>query len=187
VTWVLTTTDKAALEAAVGAEGVVEIIFGEPYGVADDGGAEAIPRRTGCAVMGNDSAPNATVPGSVHVLVVDDSRDILDVLVQLLQLAGARVTAASSAAEALAILARERPDILLSDLTMPGHDGLWLIEQVRRLPPGEGGATPAACLTGLVEAEHRARVLRAGYQFHVPKPVQPERLLGILTLLALKP
>lgn len=77
--------------------------------------------------------------------------------------------------------------VLISDFEMPGHDGLWLIEQVRRLPPERGGATPAACLTGLTGPEDRARVLRAGFQYHVPKPIRPERLLGIVTILALKP
>jgi len=123
----------------------------------------------------------------VHVLVVDDSCDLLETLVQILQTSGARVTATDSAEKALAILEHERPDVLVSDLEMPEHDGLWLIEQIRRLPRAHGGATPAACLTGLVGPEHRARVLRAGYQYHVPKPVQPEQLFGIIALLALKP
>ena len=125
--------------------------------------------------------------GSVHVLAVDDSPDVLDLVVEILQRSGARVTAAGSAEQALVLLEQERPDVLVSDFEMPGRDGLWLIEQVRRLPSARGGATPAACLTGLTGPEDRARILRAGFQYHVPKPVRSERLLGIVALLALKP
>jgi CheY-like chemotaxis protein len=125
--------------------------------------------------------------GPIHVLVVDDAPDILDLVVEILRIGGARVTAASTAEQALALLEQERPDVLLSDLEMPGRDGLWLIEQVRRLPPARGGATPAACLTGLTGPEDRARVLRAGFQYHVPKPIRSGVLRGIVALLALKP
>jgi CheY-like chemotaxis protein len=69
---------------------------------------------------------------------------------------------------------------------MPKHDGLWLIEQVRKLPPERGGSTPAGCLTGLTGPEDVARVLRAGFQYHVPKPIRPERLRGVVAILALK-
>lgn len=126
------------------------------------------------------------VLGSRHVLVVDDSPELREMLVEILESSGARVTEATTAQQALALLEQERPDVLVSDLQMPGHDGLWLIEQVRRLPPERGGATPAACVTGRTGPETRARVLRAGFQYHVPKPVSPERLLGIVTILALK-
>ena len=121
------------------------------------------------------------------MLVVDDSSEVLEMLVEILETSGARVTACETAKQAVEILEQERPDVLLSDLQMPRHDGLWLIEQVRRLPSPAAEATPAACRTGLTEPEDRARVLRAGYQYHVPEPIRPERLLGIVALLALKP
>jgi CheY-like chemotaxis protein len=136
-------------------------------------------------VVGRPDTPSGL--GSVHVLVVDDSPEIRDYIVRVLQTLRARVTDASTAEEALALLQRHRPDVLLSDLEMPEHDGLWLIEQVRRLTPARGGVTPAACLTGLTGPEDRARVLRAGFQYHVPKPFEPDALLGIVALLALKP
>jgi CheY-like chemotaxis protein len=69
---------------------------------------------------------------------------------------------------------------------MPEKDGYWLISQVRALPAELGGSTPAACLTGRIEAEDRARVLRAGFQYHIPKPVDVRKMLGIVALLALK-
>jgi CheY-like chemotaxis protein len=77
--------------------------------------------------------------------------------------------------------------VLLSDLEMPDKDGYWLIGQVRSLAPDRGGLTPAACLTGLTGPEDRARVLGAGFQYHIGKPVVMSRLLGVVGILALKP
>src|SRR5947209_11869003 len=99
----------------------------------------------------------------VRVLVVNDMRPVRQVVTDILECAGATVTAVDSAEDALDILQRERPNVLLSDLSMPeGQDGYWLIGQVRALPPERGGTTPAAALTGYTGPEHRARVLRAG-------------------------
>ena len=83
----------------------------------------------------------------VRVLVVDDARYVLDVVTEILQRSGAIVTAVASAEEALDVLQRERPDVLLSDLSMPGKGGYWLIGQVRTLSQNLGGETPAAALT----------------------------------------
>jgi CheY-like chemotaxis protein len=96
------------------------------------------------------------------------------------------VTAAGSAEHALGLLEQLRPDVLLSDLEMPEKDGYWLITRVRALAPDRGGLTPAACLTGCNGPEDRARILRAGFQFHIAKPVDVSRLLGIVGILALK-
>jgi CheY-like chemotaxis protein len=123
----------------------------------------------------------------IRVLVVDDNDAVREMLVDMLTHLGATVTAEVSADLALATLMRERPDVLLSDIAMPVHDGLWLIAQVRRLPAHQGGETPAAALTGNVMAEHRATILRAGFQYHVPKPFSAAHLAGIVALLALKP
>ena len=82
---------------------------------------------------------------------------------------------------------RSRPDILVSDLSsMPGEDGYWLIAAVRALSIAHGGGIPAAAVTGHVTPEDRASVLRAGFQFHVAKPVDPHRLVGVVAILALK-
>lgn len=78
---------------------------------------------------------------------------------------------------------RERPDVLVSDIMMPGEDGYWLIGHVRALPVERGeGQTPAAALTGQTSAADRARVLRAGFQFHLPKPVHPVHLAGVIAI-----
>ena len=122
----------------------------------------------------------------IRVLVVDDARNVREVVSDILTQDGAKVTAVGSAEEALAALQRERPDVLLSDLAMPGKGGYWLIGQVRALPPERGGVTPAAALTAYTGPEHRASVLRAGFQFHVEKPVGLEALIGVVAMLAPK-
>jgi CheY-like chemotaxis protein len=124
---------------------------------------------------------------SVRVLVVDDSTEILETVVEMLELHGAAVTAVATAEAALDVLQTSRPDVLLSDLEMPGKDGYWLIGRVRALPPDRGGLTPAACLTGSTEPEARAHVLKAGFQYHIAKPVNMSRIVGVVALLALKP
>jgi CheY-like chemotaxis protein len=122
----------------------------------------------------------------VRVLVVDDTRSVLDVVTDMLKHNGADVTAVGTAEEALDVLQRERPDVLLSDLSMPGKGGYWLIGQVRALSPELGGSTPAAALTAYTTAEHRASVIRAGFQYHVGKPVGLSELVGVVAILALK-
>ena len=124
--------------------------------------------------------------GGVNVLVVDDNKPVRGAVAAMLELYGAAVTAVGSAVEALEALQHERPDVLVSDLAMPDKDGYWLIGQVRALPPERGGATPAAALTAFSGPEQRASILRAGFQYHLEKPVTLEKLIGVVALLALK-
>jgi len=124
--------------------------------------------------------------GGISVLVVDDCKLVLATVAAMLQHYGAAVTAVGSADAALEALVRERPDVLVSDLAMPDKGGYWLIGKVRALSPERGGATPAAALTGFTGPEHRASILRAGFQYHIEKPVTLENLAGIVALLALK-
>jgi CheY-like chemotaxis protein len=104
----------------------------------------------------------------------------------MLEDSGATVTAVATADEALETLERERPEVLVSALAMPDKGGYWLIGKVRGLPLERGGATPAAALTGFTGPEHRASILRAGFQYHIEKPVTQSNLSGIVALLALK-
>ncbi len=120
----------------------------------------------------------------VHVLVVDDDSAVREVVTALLVLSGARVTAVGSAEEALVAVQEESPDVLLSDLTMPGKGGYWLIEQVRALPPERGGITPAAALTAHSGPESTARVLGAGFQVHVEKPIGLGAVIATVAQLA---
>jgi hypothetical protein len=90
----------------------------------------------------------------------------------------------SSAPAALAAVREWRPDVLVSDVAMPGEDGYWLIERVRALGADEGGATPAVALTAYVRMEDRLRVLSAGFDLYVPKPVDPAELRDVVARLA---
>src|SRR5688500_268477 len=117
----------------------------------------------------------------VRVLVVNDEPDVRYLVTEILTHDGAEVTAVGSAEEALTTLQWERPDVLLSDLVMPGRGGYWLIGQVRALPCQHGGATPAVAVTG--QTGHRAGVLGAGFQLHVPKPIDVEALISAVATL----
>jgi CheY-like chemotaxis protein len=97
---------------------------------------------------------------------------------------GARVTAVPGVPEALEVLGRERPNVVLSDIEMPGEDGFAFIRKVRALPPDRGGQTPVAALTGRTTRADRARALQAGFQDHVTKPVDARQLVAIVAALA---
>ena len=135
--------------------------------------------------MDTSSAPFFGLDG-LHVLSVDDDGDTLDIVRAILEDAGAVVTTAFSAREGLEMLQRERPAVLVSVIVMPTEDGFWLIAQVRGLSPAHGGRTPAAALTVLTGAADRAQILGAGFQYHIPKPIQPKKFLGIVAVLAIK-
>lgn len=120
----------------------------------------------------------------VTVLVVDDDADARNVMQRILGDSGASVITASSAAEALQVLPHARPTLLVSDIGMPGEDGYDLIRRLRALPGSEGGKTPAVALTAFARSEDRQRALRAGYQIHVTKPVEPSELLTVCASLA---
>jgi CheY-like chemotaxis protein len=120
----------------------------------------------------------------VSVLLVEDHELVREVISRLLVEFGAAVTAAGGVAEALETLERARPDVVLSDIKMADEDGYALIRRLRALPPDRGGQTPAAGLTGLITAEDRARVLRAGFQYYVAKPVDARTLVSIVAALA---
>jgi CheY-like chemotaxis protein len=122
------------------------------------------------------------------VMIVDDERDARDVLATILELRGARVIATSSAAEALEMLTHAKngsmPDVLVSDIGMPAEDGFDLICKVRAMRPERGGSIPAIALTAYAREEDRTRVLEAGFQRHVAKPVEPSALANAVASLA---
>ncbi|HKE06117.1 MAG TPA: PAS domain S-box protein [Blastocatellia bacterium] len=120
----------------------------------------------------------------VRVLVVDDDEDARDVLSAVLGNYGAEVMTAVSAAQALDILATEKWDVLVSDINMPGMDGYELIRRVRAMKPEKGGRIPAVALTAYARAEDRVQALQAGYQTHVPKPIEPAELEVVVATLA---
>jgi PAS domain S-box-containing protein len=129
-------------------------------------------------------ASSPTPLRGLRVLVVDDQPDLLELLDETLTLAGATVIRCDEAVGALDELQRVRPDLLITDLAMPDRDGYWLIEQVRALPAEHGGLTPAIALTAYARIGERRRLLTAGFQEYVPKPVNPAELLAIVERLA---
>jgi PAS domain S-box-containing protein len=120
----------------------------------------------------------------IRVLVVDDEPDARETLQQILEHCNAEVRTVGSAAEAMKLLESWRPDVLLSDIGMPGEDGYDLIRRVRELPAERGGRTPAAALTAFARGEDRRRALRAGFQMHVAKPVDLQELATVVASLA---
>jgi PAS domain S-box-containing protein len=120
----------------------------------------------------------------ITVLAVDDEPDAAQLVKRLLESCGARVITASSAREAFDLVVSQRPDMILSDIGMPGEDGYDLIRKVRALPADQGGRIPAAALTAFARAEDRTRALRAGYQTHVAKPVESTELTAVVASLA---
>jgi CheY-like chemotaxis protein len=114
------------------------------------------------------------VLGGITVMVVDDEPDTRDVIEATLGRLGARVLTAGSARDAMDLIPRERPDVLVADIEMPIMDGYALLRWLRSLPSTDGGETPAVALTGYARAEDRREALSAGFQAHLSKPVRPD-------------
>ena len=127
-----------------------------------------------------EKRPAATVPSSAlrnrTVLVVEDHDDARDLIVGVLEFAGARVLAAATATEGIARAMEVRPDVLVTDLGLPGEDGYLLLARLREMFPD----LPALALTAFAGAADRERVLAAGFQQHVVKPVDPEQLVHVI-------
>jgi len=121
----------------------------------------------------------------VRILAVDDDPDSLEVVRAALTLAGAEVTTASSASEAIGAWEVDPSDILLCDLAMPDMDGFQVLNRIRRLDAASGRATAAIALTAYASDEHRARCLSAGFHAHVAKPYKIDELtIALSTALA---
>ena len=120
----------------------------------------------------------------IRVLFVDDNADARELVVTILTAHGARVTTSDSTDASLAALEHERPDVLISDIEMPGGDGYQMIRALRLREEATDGRIPAIALTGTTRAEDRIRMLSAGFQLHVPKPVDPAELVAAVAALA---
>ena len=114
---------------------------------------------------------------------MDDEADARQLLAAMLERCGAEVKTCASTGEALEALEQYRPDILVSDIGMPGEDGYTLMEKVRALEPEGGERIPAVALTAYARVEDRMRALSAGYNMHVPKPVEPAELVMVIASL----
>jgi CheY-like chemotaxis protein len=119
----------------------------------------------------------------LRVLVVDDDPDTRELLKAGLGRCGTEVVTAASAGEALEAIEADPPDLLISDIGMPGEDGYELIRKVRARPAEGGGRIPAVALTAYARVEDRLQALRAGYHMHVPKPVELTELVTVTSSL----
>ncbi|MCI0669117.1 MAG: ATP-binding protein [Myxococcaceae bacterium] len=148
---------------------------------ASESEVESLPPAVPTPVMAPEGA---RLLAGLSVLVAEDEPDACEVLVTIFQASGARVARARTAAEALELVPRLRPDVLVFDIGLPDEDGYALIGRVRNLPPESGGATPAVALTGYARTEDRTRAFLAGFQLHLPKPVEPAELVAVVANLA---
>jgi PAS domain S-box-containing protein len=146
-----------------------------------------LPPRVAALTMSSPTRPAFPAEGAVPVrldglrlLVVDDEEDALTVVTRVLSARGAEVVGAGSAKEAFAKFASLRPDVVVSDIGMPEEDGYTLIRKIRALPAERGGRTPAVALTAYARAEDAYRAFAAGFQLHVPKPIEPAQLAHIV-------
>ncbi|HKS28448.1 MAG TPA: PAS domain S-box protein [Pyrinomonadaceae bacterium] len=119
----------------------------------------------------------------LRVLVVDDEPDTRELLKTGLTQCGAEVSTAKSAMEALEAIEAATPDLLISDIGMPDMDGYELMKMIRELGADKGGRVPAIALTAYARTEDRLQALRAGYQMHVPKPVELAELVAVASSL----
>jgi CheY-like chemotaxis protein len=131
-------------------------------------------------VVADDRRP---VLRGVRILVVDDDDDTRELVTRVLEARGAEVVAAASADEAWVAFERSVPDAMLVDIAMPVEDGFSFIRRVRACPPDKGGRVPAAALTARVIVQDRLESLRAGFQSHMAKPVDPDELVEVLARL----
>ena len=120
----------------------------------------------------------------IAVLLVEDDADGRQVLALILEIAGANVEAVAAVHEALSAFDGRRPDVLISDVGIPEEDGYALIRQIRAREVNRGGQTPAIALTGYVNPEDRARLLAAGFEMHLRKPVEPSEIVAAVASLA---
>ena len=133
------------------------------------------------------TSPAAAAPeksfnlSGIKVLAVDDDADARDLVVFLLENCGASVTAVSNASEALAVLTQSVPDLLLSDIGMPDTNGYLLLQQVRALPPEQGGLVPAIALTAYAGEIDYQQALAAGFQRHLSKPLDAHKLVQAIS------
>jgi signal transduction histidine kinase/ActR/RegA family two-component response regulator/PAS domain-containing protein len=132
------------------------------------------------------SPPTSLAPSirGLQLLVVDDEADARDLLATMLTDCGAVVVTAASAEQALLRFHERRPDVVISDIGMPDHDGYDLLERIRSLPASAGGKVPAVALTAYARPEDRSRALTVGFDEHVTKPAELAELVTVVARVA---
>ncbi len=155
--------------------------FTLPGQVLDGDSGRRFPSRTDLASGDLSRLPDLS---GLRVLVVDDELDGRNVVGQILRTRGAEIATAGSADEAIQLLASFKPDVLLSDIQMPGKSGYELLQEIRSLAGSESRGVPALALTGLARAEDRRLALLSGFQFHLAKPFDAGELIAAVAMLS---
>jgi CheY-like chemotaxis protein len=138
------------------------------------------PART----WSKDDLEEFTELAGVHVMVVDDNGDAREILRSVLNYCGALVTTVDSAAAALKLLHEVRPDVVVSDIAMPRNNGLWLIREIRSRRADRGGQVPVLAISAHDDVYDRTRLLGAGFQDYLVKPVSIRDLARVIARLA---
>jgi CheY-like chemotaxis protein len=139
---------------------------------------KAPPRAPVAAVQEAGQVTGQGGLAGIKVLLVDDADDTLDVLQEILQHSGAIIMSASNAGTALALLEREQPDVIVSDIGMPDVDGFELMRRIRSRAASAGGAIPAIALTAFTRKDDRNKAMQAGFNDYLAKPVEPGSLVA---------
>jgi signal transduction histidine kinase/ActR/RegA family two-component response regulator len=142
----------------------------------------ALSARAGS--RGGGGNPFSPTLAGLHVLVIDDEPDMRELMTCMLTRVGAEVRVAAEAEGGFEIFEQWRPDVIVSDIGLPGEDGYALIRRIRALPVDRGGQTPAAALTAYVGQGACERTLSEGYQVHISKPAEPTELIKVIAGLA---
>ncbi len=140
--------------------------------------------HNGATLKTSEAVNRAACLDGMRILVVDDEADGRDLIALVLEECGAQVQTAASVRQGLIALQNFSPQVLISDIAMPEEDGYTLIHHIRRRELSEGGYLPAAAVTAYARAEDRTRVLQAGYDIHLPKPVDTAELIAVVERLA---
>ena len=153
--------------------------------------SERAPRAVVASPASSSSLVRALEHGAdltgIRALVVDDEADARDLVASVLRRAGAIARPAADVEEALAIVRAERPDVIVTDIAMPGEDGFALVRRLRGLPKAQGGRTPAVALTAFTRLEDRTAALLAGFTAHLGKPVEAGELVSVVASIVKKP
>ena len=175
------TVDAASAGGGQGSTFRLELPIVRPRGPAAQANAPATGTRPR---VGSPADLDFAAVQGFKLLVVDDDEDSRELLDTMLSYCGANVSTAASVKAAIAAFDEQRPDVLISDIAMPGEDGYDLIERLRTRPPREGGKVPAVALTAYARTEDRTKALLAGFNAHVAKPVDLEELVRVIAEVA---
>jgi signal transduction histidine kinase/ActR/RegA family two-component response regulator len=152
---------------------------------SDDAVTDAEPLSTPRVVPSTTATASSglTRLDGLRILIVDDDADGRLLTSVVVTEAGGSTWVVPSVGEALQLIERERPDVIVSGIDLPGEDGYALIRRIRQLETVHGGFLPAVALTSHARVEDRGRALASGFQLHVPKPVEPATLIAAIAAL----